>query len=134
MLRMESSAPLNSKPKARFGMSRTFRTVVMILISIGILIGVVAWVGFDKTLEGIERAGWTAFLALGLMQLAVVALQTLGWGMLNRPVKLKVGAKVLFEANLVGYAVNVITPSAYLGGEPAKVLYAGRKTGLSYRS
>lgn len=132
MLRMDSSVPPRSRAQSRFRMSHTVRTVLMILVSIGILAGVVAWVGFDETVKEIKQAGWTPFLALGAMQLAVVVLQTLGWGMLNRPANLKVSAKVLFEANLVGYAVNVITPSAYLGGEPAKVLYAGRKTGLSY--
>ncbi len=113
-------------------MSRAVRTVLMILVSIGILIGVVAWVGFEDTIDKIGQAGFTPFLALAVIQLAIVLLQTLGWGILNRQVKLEVSPKVLFEANLVGYAVNVITPSAYLGGEPAKVLYAGRKTGLSY--
>ncbi|MEN8149719.1 MAG: lysylphosphatidylglycerol synthase transmembrane domain-containing protein, partial [Planctomycetota bacterium] len=113
-------------------LSGPVRTVLLILLSIAILIAVVAVVGFNETLEGLERAGLTAFLALGAIQVVVVTLQTVAWGILNRPVGHRVGARTLFEANLVGYAVNVITPSAYLGGEPAKVVYVGRKTGLSY--
>jgi uncharacterized protein (TIRG00374 family) len=113
-------------------MSKTFRTVLMILVSIAILIGVVAWVGVDRTLEGLDRAGLTAFLALGAIQLGILVLQTMGWAVLNRPTKHRVSRRTLFEAGVVGTAVNVITPSAYLGGEPAKVLYVGRRTGLPY--
>jgi len=113
-------------------MARPVRTVLLILLSVVILVGVVWSVGFEKTLEGLERAGITAFLALGVIQIIVVVLQTAAWAILNRPVGHNVGARMLFEANIVGYAVNVITPSAYLGGEPAKVFYVGRRTGLPY--
>jgi uncharacterized protein (TIRG00374 family) len=122
----------NSSAGGKPRLSGPVRTALLILFSAVILVGVVAVVGFRETLDGLERAGITAFLALGLLQVVIVTLQTVAWAILNRPVGHRVGAKTLFEANLVGYAVNVITPSAYLGGEPAKVLYVGRRTGLSY--
>lgn len=113
-------------------MNASVRTGALIALSFAILIGVVAWVGFDETYEGLRRAGLPAFLALGAIQIVVIALQTLAWAVLNRPVNHRVGGRILFEASIVGYAVNIITPSAYLGGEPAKVLYVGRRTHLPY--
>ena len=61
-------------------MRKSVRTGLLILLSIAILIGVVAWVGFDETLQGLERAGVTAFVALGLIQLLIMILQTTAWG------------------------------------------------------
>jgi len=129
---MSAPTPESSDRTKRPRISKPVRTILLILLSAAILVGVVAVVGFEKTIEGIGRAGFTAFLVLGVIQVAVVMLMTLAWAILNRPVNHRVGVRTLFEANLVGYAVNVITPSAYLGGEPAKVVYVGRRTGLPY--
>jgi len=36
------------------------------------------------------------------------------------------------SATIVAMAGNIITPASHLGGEPAKIIYAGRKTGIPY--
>jgi len=113
-------------------MKKPARTGLLILLSLVILVVLVASVGFDKTLRGLKRAGFHTFVIMGAIQFLVIALQATAWSILNRPVGHKVGTRTLLEASIVGYAVNIITPSAYLGGEPAKVLYVGRRTRLPY--
>jgi uncharacterized protein (TIRG00374 family) len=51
---------------------------------------------------------------------------------LNRPIGHRVAFHRLFKAVVAGVAGNILTPSTYLGGEPLKVVYVGRTTGLPY--
>jgi len=112
---------------------RTISVGVLIFISFGILAAVVYWVGIAETWEALGEVGLASFGALGLLAGLVLLLQTLAWLILTRSLRRPVRFGVLFEATLVGLAVNILTPSSYLGGEPVKVVFAGRRTGYSYR-
>jgi uncharacterized protein (TIRG00374 family) len=106
---------------------------LLVLASALILTAVVSFVGFEKTWVAVQQAGWLAFLSAGLLSAALLALQAGAWGVLNRAINHKVHFLTVLKAATVGLAVNICTPSTYLGGEPAKVLYVGRKTGLPYQ-
>jgi len=110
-----------------------WRLVIMVVVSLALLAGILWWVGFDATLEAIGQVGLPAFAALGGLMAAVLVLQAAAWGVLNHPIAHCVNFRTLLAAVTVGHAGNILTPSTYLGGEPIKIMYVGRKTQLPYR-
>jgi uncharacterized protein (TIRG00374 family) len=113
--------------------TRAAKLTLVIVASAAILAVVVYIVGFEETLAALLEAGVAAFLAPGAVLLALLALQAAAWDILGRVIGHRVSYLTLFEAVTVGQAGNIVTPSTYLGGEPAKIIYAGRRTGLSYQ-
>ncbi len=103
----------------------------MLIASVVILGGVVWWVGLAETLQALRESGPMAFIGVGLVSLAVLLLQGAAWSRLNRPIGHDIPYHTLVSATTVGLAVNIVTPSSYLGGEAVRVLYVARRTGLS---
>ncbi|HQL74741.1 MAG TPA: lysylphosphatidylglycerol synthase transmembrane domain-containing protein [Phycisphaerae bacterium] len=114
-------------------MFRTKKIWVLLLVAAALLVGVMALVGLEKTWRAVLQAGLPAFLSTGACMLLLVLVQAAAWQYLNGGVGHKVPYHVLLEAMVVGQAGNTLTPSTYLGGEPARVLYVGRRTGLRYQ-
>jgi len=102
----------------------------VLTISVGILGGIILAVGLEETWDAVARAGFLAFGAVGLLTCAQLVLQAWAWKSLNRGVNHQVRYRTLLSAVISGMAVNIVTPSAYLGGEPIKVIFVARKTGL----
>lgn len=97
--------------------------------------GIVLWLtGSDArdVWEGIALAGWPGLGAtFGLIVLQLAA-QAWSWQFLTvRKRGGRVRFRVLFEAVVVGWGLNFITPSMYLGGEPIRAYYAAKDGGLT---
>ncbi len=103
------------------------------LVASAALLALMAYlVGFDETIEAVGQVGLPAVLALGAVKVVLLVCQAAAWKTLNRSIGHRVPFFTLLGATTVGMAGNILTPSTYLGGEPVKVLYVGRRTGLSY--
>lgn len=113
-------------------MRRITRITVSLIVSAVLLAAVVWWVGVEATARAVAEAGPLAFLSVGAVMAVLLACQAAAWSALNRGIGHRIGFVTLLEAATVGMAGNILTPSTYLGGEPAKVLYAGRRTHLPY--
>jgi len=110
------------------------KKLIFSLLPSAVIFGAVLWlVGFQATVRALAEAGLAAFLMPGILLGALLAMQALAWAILGRPVRHRISPGTLFEAVTVGMAGNIVTPSTYLGGEPVRILYAGRKSGLPYR-
>lgn len=94
----------------------------------------VVLVGPGATWQALRQAGPEAFASVGLVLAVTVGLQAAAWSVLNRVVGLRVGVLTALEATVIGLAGNICTPSTYLGGEPAKIFFAGRRSGMSYEA
>jgi len=105
---------------------------VLLVISALLLAGIVYIVGIEQTARALGQAGVSAFAVVGVFTLFSLVLQAGAWAILNRPVKHRVPFHTLLKAVVVGVGGNILTPSTYLGGEPLKVVYVGRATGLPY--
>ncbi len=84
---------------------------------------IVRFGGVRKTLEVVGEVGWvglTAYIANASMTLLIPAA---GWALLMRGEGLRVTLWTAVKANLMGFPLNFITPSIYLGGEPLKMVY-----------
>jgi len=105
---------------------------IMIVVSVGILVGILAAVGFGQTSAALHDAGIGAFAAVGALGLVALLLRAWAWAALNRPVNHRASQETLFKAVVVGMAGNIITPCAFVGGEPLKVLYLAQKKKLPF--
>lgn len=94
----------------------------------------VLWVGPKETLEALQQVGLSAFLSVGALLAVTFVLQAAAWTVLNRVMGLRLGVLTALEATVVALAGNIVTPTAHLGGEPLKVLFAGRRRGLPYEA
>lgn len=113
-------------------MKRATKLIIGLLASVLLLALMAYLVGFDETVEAVGQVGLAAVLSLGAVKVVLLVCQAGAWTVLNRAVGHRVGFTTLLGATTAGMAGNMLTPSTYLGGEPVKVLYAGRATGLSY--
>jgi len=113
-------------------MTRRGKLIVSVIASLVLLAVMVFFVGFERTLEAARQVGMPAVLSLGTLMGLFVVFQAAAWQALNRTVGHRVRFRTLLAASTVGVAGNMLTPSTYLGGEPGKLLYIGRRTGLPY--
>jgi len=113
-------------------MRRGTKLTISLVASLVLLAGIVYFVGFGETVAAARQVGLPAVLSLGGLLAALLVLQAAAWTALNRAIGHRVPFPTLLGATTVGLAGNILTPSTYLGGEPGKVLYVGRRTHLSY--
>ncbi len=108
------------------------RLMLLLAAAAVILAGVVYLVGARATWQALREAGPAAVLLVGAVQALLLAFQAAAWSALERRGERRVRFRTLLAATTVGLAGNILTPSTYLGGEPGRVLYVGRRTGLPY--
>lgn len=104
------------------------------LAGLGVGVGLFAWVLIQADLAAVLRMlgglRWGFALVL-LLYGGIFALDTLGWRFALRPqMQTRVPWLRLFRARLAGEAVNYVTPSASIGGEPLKALLLSRRHGV----
>jgi glycosyltransferase 2 family protein len=91
---------------------------VLIVAGVGVIGYLVYEVGPRAVWDSIRPLGWRLPIVLVLPFAAAVVLDTLGWRILLRDHRVPLG--VLLRARLAGEAVNLMTPTASVGGEPLK--------------
>ena len=99
----------------------------LLLVGVLIFVGLILAVGPQVILRQLQALGWLAPLVL-VPYLASNLLDSLGWWWVVRAEGRASGSGVsviphplrLFVIRAAGEAVNAITPTAYLGGEPVK--------------
>lgn len=101
---------------------------------IGLLVGLglFSWVLRSQDLSAVWdqakslewRFGWIL-----LFYVVIFGLDTLGWRFALRP-RAQIRWDHLFKARLAGEAVNYVTPTAWVGGEPVKAHLLSRRFGI----
>ena len=110
-----------------------------ILFACSLLLGIEAvcaipfLVGFDKTMSAIGAVGIGPIILYVGNALLVLIVPAISWTILMRGEGLKVPVSDAIKANLMGYPLNYITPSLYLGGEPVKLIYLSNKHNIAKR-
>ncbi|MCC5829826.1 MAG: flippase-like domain-containing protein [Phycisphaeraceae bacterium] len=111
----------------------TPRSWFMMAAVFAALFGVVLWlVGPVRTMDVLREVGWLAVVAVGLSPMVIVLFQAGAWSVLSRTIGHRIPFRTLLAGIVVGQSINTLTPSTYVGGEALRVLYVGRRTGLSY--
>jgi glycosyltransferase 2 family protein len=99
-------------------LARRLARPVLVLVGLGVVAYLLHEVGARAVLSSVRALGWTLPIVLVLPYSVSLALDTLAWRLLlpDRHIPLP----VLLRARLAGEAVNLVTPTAAVGGEPLK--------------
>lgn len=97
-------------------MKRPWGTLIALCLGVFLFLWILGQVGLEETLAQIGQVGWNFPFVL-LPSLLAGVLLSVGWR-LTLPPRVPFGR--LFLIRTAGEAVNLITPLAYLGGEPLK--------------
>ncbi|MBV8878839.1 MAG: flippase-like domain-containing protein, partial [Planctomycetaceae bacterium] len=85
--------------------------------------------GFGKALEAVASVGWAGVAAFIGLCAGTMVYPALGWWVLMKSEDMKVSLWTTLKANFMGFPVNFIAPSMYLGAEPLKIYYVARVSG-----
>lgn len=97
---------------------RTFQ-LLLLLAGVGLFIFFVQRVGLAEIAGGLSAIGWT-FVTIFAIELVIDALHSEGWRWCLPPESRHVAWHHVFLARTAGVAVNVLTPTASVGGEVLK--------------
>jgi len=82
--------------------------------------------GFGKALEAVASVGWAGVTSFVFLCAGTMLYPGMGWWILMRSEKMKVSLWTTLKANFMGFPVNFIAPSMYLGAEPLKIYYVAQ--------
>lgn len=105
-----------------------FAASLLLGLSLFVLV-VTKFGGFEETLEIVGRTGWlglTLFIANAALTLVMPGI---GWWILMRGEGLHVTLWTTIRANFMGFPINFIAPTLYLGSEPLKMVYVSQVHG-----
>lgn len=101
-----------------------------LLIGIGLFAWILANADLPAVWRQVRHLRWE-FALIFLFYAVIFGLDTLGWQFaLSRKAQQRVGWSSLFRTRLAGEAVNYVTPTGYIGGEPVKALLLSRRHGV----
>jgi uncharacterized protein (TIRG00374 family) len=107
---------------------------VSLTIGIGLFIFFIQkFGGFGKALEAVGSVGWGGVAAFVGLCGGTMIFPGIGWWILMRSEKMNVSLWTTLKANFMGFPVNFIAPSMYLGAEPLKIFYVAKVSGETKR-
>ncbi len=107
---------------------------VSLLVGLGLFIFVIwQFGGVGKTLEVVGQVGWVGLALFVANACLTQVFPGIGWWMLMRGEGLRVTLWTALKANFMGFPINFLAPSMYLGAEPLKLFYVSRVHGESKR-
>ena len=89
--------------------------------------------GFSKALEAVAAVGLSGVAGFILLASGTLVFPAIGWWLLMRSEGMKVPLWTALKANFMGFPINFIAPSMYLGAEPLKTFYIAHATGETKR-
>lgn len=92
-----------------------------LVVGLGLFAFLIYRIGLWTIVADLGRIGWGIAVIVGL-ELAVDAVNTMGWRLTFAPSDRTVSLPTLFLVRLAGTAVNQAVPAATVGGEPVKVM------------
>ena len=96
------------------------RTALTIVVGVGLLVWFLFHAGLDELHDQFDKVGWLAPLVL-LPYIVISICDAISWRHTLHPEeRAKVPFHVLLFARMAGEAVNSVTPTATVGGEPLK--------------
>jgi uncharacterized protein (TIRG00374 family) len=89
--------------------------------------------GFRSALEAVAAVGWSGVVGFIMLASGTLVFPGIGWWILMRSEGLKVTLWMTLKANYMGFPINFIAPSMYLGAEPLKTFYISHASGETKR-
>jgi uncharacterized protein (TIRG00374 family) len=108
-------------------------TVLAITLGIAGFCAIPFIVGIEDLLQTIGQVGWVCIVVFTANAAGTLLIPALGWWILMRAEGIPASLATAVQANLMGFPLDVFTPSLYLGGEPLKVMYVASVCGVTKR-
>lgn len=110
-------------------------TAGSLVLGLGLFVFVIGqFGGFAQSLAKVQDFGWLGMAVyLSVSSLTLVA-PGIAWTILMRGDGLKVPLWTALKANFMGFPINFIAPTMYLGSEPLKMIYVSKLHGVPNRS
>jgi len=105
-----------------------WRTALSIFVGLGMLAGVLYFVGWRETLAEIQALGLQGMLAVIGNVVSAMAAWIICWAIILRSYGIRVAIPRIIGARLSGYAISYLTPTLYFGGEPFRALLVSDAT------
>jgi uncharacterized protein (TIRG00374 family) len=97
---------------------------VSLLVGVGLFVFIInKFGGFGKALEAVGSIGWLGVTLFVLTSAGTLIFPAVGWWILMRGEGLRIPLWTVLKANFMGFPINFIAPSMYLGAEPLKTFY-----------
>lgn len=93
--------------------------LILLVVGVALFVVVVRSVGIAAILDGIRHIGW-GFVPIVAIEIAIDALHAEGWRYCLPAEARTVSRLDVFLTRTAGFAVNVLTPTATVGGEVVK--------------
>jgi uncharacterized protein (TIRG00374 family) len=107
-----------------------------ILTALSLLVGIALFAfvigkfgGLRKTIDSVWQFGWPGLAAYLATAAVTYAAPAVAWAILMRGEGMKASVWTTIKANFMGYPINFIAPTMFLGAEPLKMLYVSKQTG-----
>jgi uncharacterized protein (TIRG00374 family) len=81
------------------------------------------FVGMPDVLWTIGHLGWFGIVLFVANASGTLLIPAIGWWLLMRAEGIPATLSTAMQANLMGFPIDFMLPSAYLGGEPLKMIY-----------
>jgi uncharacterized protein (TIRG00374 family) len=107
--------------------------VLSILLGLAGLCAIPFIVGIDDLFRTIGEVGWFYILVFVVNSSFTLIAPAIGWWLLMRAEGIPVSLWAVIQANLMGFPIDFVVPSLYLGGEPLKVAYIARRCNVTKR-
>lgn len=104
-----------------------------IVAGVGAFAAFLHYYNLQETWEQIRTVGLPCILATTATALMTLVIPAVGWMILLRAEGVRASWSVVMKANLMGFVLNILTPSMYLAGEPLKAFYVAGASGASKR-
>jgi uncharacterized protein (TIRG00374 family) len=104
-------------------MWRRLLYVLSILLGIAGFAAIPFIVGLQEVLRSIGEVGWRCIVIFVVNASGTLIMPAVGWWLLMRAEGMAVSLSTAVRAALMGFPLDFIVPSVYLGGEPLKTVY-----------
>lgn len=104
-------------------MTKRFLSLLCIFLGVAGFCAIPFIVGVHDLLETFSQVGGLGVIVFVVNASGTVVIPAIGWWLIMRAEGLPVSLGVTLQTNFMGYPLNVLTPSMFLGGEPLKTFY-----------
>ncbi|MBN1858197.1 flippase-like domain-containing protein [Candidatus Bipolaricaulota bacterium] len=112
----------------RLRVRKTVTYTVSVVVGLGLLGGVLYWVGIGGILAQLSALGVVGILAVFANVVLSMMAYVLSWWIILRIYGVDLPLPTVIASRLGGYAVSYLTPTLYFGGEPVRAIMAMKRT------
>jgi len=113
-------------------LGRKTTTFLSVVLGLGVLGAILAFIGPAKVVQQVSALGWDGFALMISSIVLTFFFWTLAWFVVMKGYGVVAPFSLSFWARIGSFAVSFLTPSMHFGGEPVRALVIERESDSSY--